>query len=197
MAESTRSRLTLEEFLSYDDSSGIRYELVDGVLVEKGAESTINTLIAGFLLLQFAGMGIPSYRVGFKQWLEIENSAATARDPDLIVHSEASFTAIEGAVQALIPATVQAPMLVVEVVSPGDLKSDNYKRDYIDKRQEYALRGIPEYWIVDPDRAIVVVLTLNEKTYQSREFKNGDRIFSTVFPDCKLTADQVLRGGRE
>jgi Uma2 family endonuclease len=196
MAQITRSRLTLEEFLSYDDGSGTRYELADGVLVEMGAESTINTLIAGFLFLQFAGMGIPSYRVGFKQWLEIENSSATARDPDLIVHSEASFAAIEGATQALVPANVQAPMLVVEIVSPGDLKSDNYKRDYIDKRQEYALRSIPEYWIVDPDRAVVVVSTLNEKAYTAREFRNDDRILSALFPDCQLTAEQVLRGGR-
>jgi Uma2 family endonuclease len=196
MAQTTRSRLTLKEFLTYDDDSENRYELVDGVLVEMGAESTINTLIAGFLFLQFAGMGIPSYRVGFKQWLEIENSTATARDPDLIVHSEESFAAIEGATQALVPANVQAPMLVVEIVSPGDLKSDNYKRDYIDKRQEYALRGIPEYWIVDPDRAVIVVATLNEKAYTTQEFRTGDRILSVLFPDCQLTAEQVLRGGR-
>jgi Uma2 family endonuclease len=196
MAQVIRSRLTLEKFLTYDDGSENRYELVDGVLVEMGAESTINTLIAGFLFLQFVGMGIPSYRVGFKQWLEIENSTATARDPDLIVHSEESFAAIEGATQALLPANVQAPMLVVEIVSPGDLKSDNYKRDYIDKRQEYALRSIPEYWIVDPDRAVVVVATLNEKSYTAKEFRNGDRILSALFPDCQLTAEQILRGGR-
>jgi Uma2 family endonuclease len=110
--------------------------------------------------------------------------------------SGAFFAAIEGATQALVPANVQAPMLVVEIVSPGGLKSDSYKRDYIDKHQEYALRSIPEYWIVDPDRAIVVILTLNEKAYKSREFRNGDRILSALFPDCQLMAEQVLRGGR-
>ena len=34
----TRQRMTLEEYLKYDDGTDIRYELVDGVLVEMGAE---------------------------------------------------------------------------------------------------------------------------------------------------------------
>jgi hypothetical protein len=33
--------MTLQEYLTYDDGTDNRYELVDGVLVEMGAESTI------------------------------------------------------------------------------------------------------------------------------------------------------------
>ncbi|WP_367889252.1 Uma2 family endonuclease [Leptolyngbya iicbica] len=42
-----------------------------------------------------------------------------------------------------------APLLVVEVVSPGKVNED---RDYRYKRSEYATRGIGEYWIIDPSR---------------------------------------------
>jgi Uma2 family endonuclease len=42
------------------------------------------------------------------------------------------------------------PRLVVEVVSPGKKDRD---RDYIAKRQQYAERGIPEYWLIDPENA--------------------------------------------
>ena len=42
------TKLSVEEFLAYDDGTETRYELVDGVLVDMGAESTINTLISGY-----------------------------------------------------------------------------------------------------------------------------------------------------
>ena len=39
----TQQRMTLKEFLAYDDGTEKQYELVDGVLVEMGYECTINT----------------------------------------------------------------------------------------------------------------------------------------------------------
>jgi Uma2 family endonuclease len=120
MTQATKPRLTLEEFLTYNDGTNTCYELVEGVLVEMGAESTINTIIAGFLFLQFAAIGIPGYRIGFKQWIVISHSTATARDPDLIVHSEGSFASIERLPQALIALDAPVPLLVIEIVSPGN-----------------------------------------------------------------------------
>ncbi len=51
----------------------------------------------------------------------------------------------------------QGADLVVEVVSP-----DDPKRDTVDKFQEYARAGIPEYWLVDPRDDSVTVYTLPE-----------------------------------
>jgi Uma2 family endonuclease len=191
-----RPRLTLEEFLAYDDGTDTRYELVDGVLVEMGAESTINTLIAGFLFLQFAAIGIPGYRIGFKQWIAVSNLTATARDPDLIVHSEASFAAIDGLSQALLASDAPIPLLVIEIVSPGNPGTENYDRDYVEKPQEYATRGIPEFWQVDPDRTVVIVLTLQAGVYYSRTFRGNKQVISPTFPNLQLTAAQILRAGR-
>ena len=87
------------------------------------------------------------------------------------------------------------PLLVVEVVSSGEPGSDNYDRDYIDKRKEYAKRGIPEFWLIDPIRAVVLVLTLIGSTYQVAEFRGSDRIQSTQFKQLSLTAQQVLTAG--
>ena len=196
MTQATRPRLTIEEFLTYDDGTDTRYELVDGVLVEMGAESTINTLIAGFLFATFLQLGIPAYQIGFKQWIAVSDSTATARDPDLIVHSEASFAAIEGSSQAIVKAGMPNPLLVVEVVSPGKPGEDNYNRDYVEKPKEYAARGIPEFWQVDPSRSVVAVLTLKDGAYQAREFRGDSRVVSPTFPDLQLTADQILRAGR-
>lgn len=196
MTLSTQQPMTLQEYLNYDDGTDTRYELVDGVLVEMGAESTINTQIAIFLLATFLQMGIPYYRLGIKQQIAVSSREVTAREPDLMVHSEESAKAIEGLKQALLYTDLPAPMLVVEVVSPGEPGEKNYDRDYIEKRREYAERGIQEYWIVDPYRQVVLVLTLEETSYEEQRFTEQMVISSPTFPNLNLTADRVLKAGR-
>jgi Uma2 family endonuclease len=84
------------------------------------------------------------------------------------------------------------PVLVVEVVSPG---KENEDRDYRYKRSEYGARGIAEYWIVDPERAQVVVLALVDGLYEEMFFQGGERLVSPLFPALDLTAIQVLQAG--
>jgi len=196
MTLTTARRMTLEEFLSYDDGTDKRYELVDGVLVEMGAESTTNTIIAGFLFGFFLQMGLPSYRIGFKQKIEVASRYVTARDPDLIVHTEDSFQAIDERKEACLKYGEPNPLIIVEVVSPGDETKDNYQRDYVQKPEEYADRGIGEFWRIDPERKWIQIGVLMAGQYQFTVFKGDDTVFSKSFPSLNLTASQVLRAGR-
>jgi Uma2 family endonuclease len=195
MTIATDRRMTLEEYLDYDDGTNVRYELVDGVLVEMGAESTLNTQIAMFLIATFLRMGIPYNHLGIKQQIAVSSQRATSRDPDLTVHSEASALAISGLKQALLMPGMPAPMLVVEVVSNSDTDRRSRDRDYTEKFAEYAERGIPEYWIVDPAAGLVTVCTLDEAVYQVTEFIEDEAVFSPTFPALKLTAAQILAAG--
>lgn len=52
---------------------------------------------------------------------------------------------------------------VIEVVSAGD---EARRRDYEEKRIDYARAKIAEYWIVDPERRVIEVLGLADGTYQ-------------------------------
>jgi len=115
-----------------------------------------------------------------------------------MVLTEDTRAAMKRDKRSLVALDMPTPALVVEVVSPGKPGSDNYDRDYVEKPKEYAARGIPEFWQVDPnpDRAVVIVLTLKNGAYQSREFRGSDRVVSPTFPDLKLTAEQILRAGR-
>ena len=196
MTLTTARRMTLEEFLSYDDGTDKRYELVDGVLVEMGAESTTNTIIAGFLFGFFLQMGLPSYRIGFKQKIEVASRYVTARDPDLIVHTEDSFQAIDERKEACLKYGEPNPLVIVEVVSPGDETKDNYQRDYVQKPEEYADRGIGEFWRIDPERKWIQIGVLMAGQYQFTVFKGDDTVVSKSFPSLNLTASQVLRAGR-
>ena len=62
--------------------------------------------------------------------------------------------------------------LVMEVISP-----DDRRRDTEVKRREYALAGIPEYWLIDSDAPTVIVLVLDPASRVYREhgrFVPGD-----------------------
>lgn len=65
--------------------------------------------------------------------------------------------------------------------------------NYIDKRREYAQRGIPEYWIVDPAAAVALVLSLVGQEYQKQRFVGDEQLVSPGFPQLELRADQVLQ----
>jgi Uma2 family endonuclease len=205
MTLATERRMSLEEYLTYDDGTDTRYELVDGVLVEMGVESTVNSLIAHFLMIYFSGLGLPYYRLGSKQKIEVRSVYVSAREPDLIIHSEDSIQAMKGRREALLKLGEPNPALVIEVVSPGKEDSENYDdlrsvedhRDYKYKSAEYAQRGIAEYWIVDPspERAWVKFGTLTGGAYRFATFTGGQLIKSLAFPALALTAGQVLTAG--
>lgn len=66
--------------------------------------------------------------------------------------------------------------LVVEIVSP-----DDPDRDYAQKRQDYAIGGIREYWIVDPQAQLITVLILDGDRYTERgTYQGGQRATSAV-----------------
>lgn len=192
MSIATQQRMTIEEYLTYDDGTDTRYELVDGVLVEMRAESTQNTQIVMFLVAIFLQLGLPYYRLGIKQQIAVSSSVATARDPDLIVHSEDSAQAISGLKQALLLADMPPPALVIEVVSPGQ---ETHDRDYVAKYGEYLARGIREYWIIDPTLLQITVCVFVEGHYQQAVFRGKEGIHSATFPDFPLTANQILDAG--
>jgi len=83
--------------------------------------------------------------------------------------------------------------LVMEVVS-GDPK--DRARDWKDKPIDYAAAGIPEYWIVDPDKKVIRVLTLKGKSYRRHgDFKPGDQATSVLLPGFAVAVDAVLAAG--
>jgi len=187
MPTATRS-LTLEEYLHYDDGEEKQYELVDGELVEMPPEGFQNVQSALFLLSQFLRF-VSLRQLSNKAEIVISRDRPTVRAPDLTVLSEELADAMQQINRSTVTLDMPAPLLVVEVVSPGKTNRD---RDYIDKRTEYARRGILEYWIVDPQQEQVLVLTLENDAYNETKFEKGDSIRSRLFDHLDLTANQVL-----
>ncbi|MBW4615924.1 MAG: Uma2 family endonuclease [Desmonostoc vinosum HA7617-LM4] len=184
-------RLTLEEYLKYDDGTDNQYELVAGELVAVPPESPKNVQISLFLLVNLLKF-VPINCLSNKVEIVISGSRATTRIPDLIVLTDELATALKGATQSTITLDMPPPLLVIEVVSPGKANED---RDYRYKRSEYAARGIAEYWIVDPQTNKIAVLTLVDGFYEATKFIGNTAIVSTIFPELQLTAQQILNAG--
>lgn len=70
--------------------------------------------------------------------------------------------------------------LVVEVISP-----DSVERDRIKKFNDYEAAGIPEYWLVDPERESAEFYQLTDGHYQLIETPRGV-YFSGVLPGFEL-----------
>jgi Uma2 family endonuclease len=185
----TTKRFTLEEYLQYDDGTDVPYELVDGELVEMPPESDRNNLISIYLLVKFANhLSLKLIRHKDTE-IVIIGTRARVRLPDLIVLTEELLVALSGK-RATITSEMPPPALVVEVVSPGKTNED---RDYRYKRSEYAARGIAEYWIVDPMKAQVTVLTLVDGLYEEAVFNGSQIVQSPTFSNLDLTVEQILK----
>ncbi|MEO0771514.1 MAG: Uma2 family endonuclease, partial [Cyanobacteria bacterium J06649_4] len=157
-------------------------------------ENPLNNTIALFLVVYFAQLGVAHYRFATGHAIQVHSAIASARIPDLVIHSEASAAAIF-ADGKLLRLEHPVPTLVVETVSSSDKDNASRERDYRFKRAEYAQRGIPEYWIVDPTAQCVLILTLTGKEYSERRYTSKQKLISPSFPTATLTAQQVLTAG--
>ena len=178
---------TFEEYLSYDDGTEKLYELFNGELIEMPPESGINVQIATFLLIQFAS--ILDYRRVRGHGLELEvRGEPRNRYPDLTIIREEHIQQL--AKRNTISLSMLPPLLVIEVVSPGELQRD---RDYIAKRSQYQDCAIPEYWIIDPETKTILVLQLTDKIYtEVGNFSDDDLVISPQFTQLNLKASQIF-----
>jgi Uma2 family endonuclease len=142
-------RLTFAEYLEIDDGTEKRYELVDGRLIELPPESEPNTSLANYLFLLLVNAGMLFRRIQPHvcelQVPVLESGDPANRYPDLVILRDEHLELTRK--RLTITFDVLPPHLVVEVVSPGQSNRD---RDYVRKRKQYAARGIPEYWLIDP-----------------------------------------------
>lgn len=183
------AKITFDAFLAYDDGTDALYELENGELIALPSESEINCRIAMFLLAHLLKLGIPSYRLRMKTEVAVSGQRLSVRIPDLLVLSEELAEAMAGASRSIVLLEMPPPLLVVEVVSPGQ-----EKRDYRYKRSEYAARGIAEYWIIDPVQQKITLLEWVEGLYEETVYTGNQPMVSPLLGNLELNATQVLQG---
>jgi Uma2 family endonuclease len=185
---STQQKLTFDQYLHYDDGTDHHCELVNGELVTVPPEDRINSKIALFLLSRLLKM-LPEDQLCYKDTeIEVAGALAQTRLPDLMVLSP-ELANILGDGRGTITRDMPPPDLIIEVVSPG---TTNEQRDYRYKRSEYAARGVPEYWALDPGAGKVTVFMLVNGFYEEFVYM-GDQMIQSGFEVLRLPAEQVLK----
>jgi Uma2 family endonuclease len=193
MVTIVKSKVSLEEYLTYHDGLDTRYELVNGDLIPISLGSGEHGEIADMLCDQFKAA---NKRLGLS-WVAkviligVQSPRGsrwdTSRIPDIVVIPAAQWRTLQNR-EAVIRLNEPAPLLVVEVVSESTKAEDYYA-----KRLEYRALGIPEYWIVDPLAQKITICILAPEAYQSTEYKGIEVIQSFTFPALTLTTAEILQ----
>ncbi len=190
-------RLSLTEYLTYDDGTDSRYELVNGELVPMslgtGEHGEISEFLNESLKEEIKKTNLPWTSKDMKIGVQSPRAGRwdTVRIPDIVVIPTEQWDQLKKK-EAVIPLNDPPPILVVEVVSPSTAKDD-----YRAKHSEYAVLDILEYWIIDPIKAQVTICCLLDGAYDDQIFQGEEPIVSPTFPELNLTAEQILAAKRE
>ena len=195
MTIATTKRIAIEEYLTYNDGTDTRYELVDGdlvcMLLGTGEHGDISEFLNERFKAEIKRLGLDWVAKDMKIGIQSPRGTRweTARIPDVVVLPLAQWNGLKKR-ESLIPLNEPPPLLVVEVVSPSTVTVD-----YRAKHSEYAVLDIPEYWIVDPIDLKVTVCILKDGAYNDVVFIGDLTIVSPTFPELELTAIEVLNAG--
>ena len=144
----TTQRLTLDNYLTYQDGTDTRYELVNGELIAvaqpKGRHGAITEFLNDIFRAEIKRLG--------REWTSKQMAVAIqsprggrwepARIPDVMVLSLEQWRTLREQ-EAVIRLNEPPPFLAVEVVSDSTVMTD-----YRTKRVEYNVLDIPEYWVI-------------------------------------------------
>lgn len=199
MAYTAQKILTFETFLDqYCDN--FRYELADGELVDMeptGPHETVSGKLATQIGIAIAAEKLPWF-IPRTCLIRPFSDAATARRPDIVVLDETALVSEPLWEREPVITLGRSIKLVVEVVST------NWETDYARKVEEYAILGIPEYWIVDyrglggvafigkPKQPTITVCQLIDQDYTQQQFRLGQPIISPLLKTWQIRLDDIL-----
>ncbi|MBE9139725.1 Uma2 family endonuclease [Nodosilinea sp. LEGE 07088] len=195
--------LSVDEFLArYGDDN--RYELIDGEVFDlepTGPHEQVAAFITAKLCVQIDQASAPWF-VLQRGLLRPAGTRMTAFRPDVAVVNRDELSQESLWADQSILTLGSSLKFVAEVVS------GNWQNDYARKVEDYAVLGIPEYWIADyaglggtrhigkPKRPTLSICTLVDGEYEIQPLWGNQPIISPTFPELDLTAAQVLNAGR-
>ena len=180
------ARLTVEEYLAWEEKNFEKHEYIDGeVRCMAGAtrrhnQIAINTGSALWALLADSNCTV------LNSDMRTQVSGTRYYYPDLsVVCGEALFHR-DNEMELL------NPVLVIEVTSPSSIDIDRgEKRDFY-----YEVPSIQAYLIIDQHRVYAELSVRADACWQTTSYEELDAIVPLVVLECKLPLAQVYRGIR-
>jgi Uma2 family endonuclease len=195
--------LSADEFIAqYGDHD--HYELIDGELIDlepTGLHEQVIAFIGRKLNVEIDRLDLP-YTIPHR--CLIRQSDSTAFRPDIIVLDQTKLIHEPLWQQQPVITSSTSIQLIAEVVST------NWQNDYARKTEDYALLGVPGYWIVEhylglggrdyigtPKQPTMTVCQLtNADVYEKRLFRKDDALRSALFPNLRLQTNAIFAAGQ-
>ena len=168
------------DFFALDDNR--RVELSDGFLEVLPMPTDPHQAILAFLFTALQAF-VDRRKLGkvLFSGLPVRLWEGTLREPDILFLKRERFSLRHEQYW-------DSADLVMEIVS-----RHNRQHDIKTKRLEYAQAGIPEYWIVDPQKFTITVLVLDNARYVAHGvFKRGERASSVLLKSFSVDVAAVL-----
>jgi Uma2 family endonuclease len=176
MTAARQPRMTLAEFLAWEEQQPERHEFVDGeIFAMSGASLNHNLIIHNLIIAltaQLRGRGCFVFSQGAK---------VSADDdlvyPDVVVECQ----------QPAETNRVQRPSLVIEVLSPSTAAYDRDKKFSLYQR----LASLRTYVLVSQDTAQVDVYRRTEGGWHFSRHTGFDAVLELADPPCRLTLAEL------
>jgi Uma2 family endonuclease len=197
-----QKQLSFDEFLARYGGDN-RYELIDGEVFDlepTGWHEEVAAFITTKVCVEIDKIDLPWF-VLQRGLLRPSHLSMTAFRPDVAVVDRDELS------KELLWSNQSILTLGSSIKFVAEVVSSNWQNDYARKVEDYAVLGIPEYWIADyaglggtrhigkPKQPTLSICTLVDGEYEIQQFRGNQTITSTIFPGLKLTAEQVLRAG--
>jgi len=183
MAIHTPERLTVEDYLAWEESNFEKHEYIDGeVRCMAGAKGPHNLIMSNTNVA--IGMQLLDTDCGlFSSDMKVKAGAARYLYPDLsVVCGEAQYEAANAMV-------LLNPLIVVEVTSPSSMRIDR-----IDKRDFYFdVASVQSYLVIDQHRVCVELNVRGDVSWASVSFTSLDDVVPLDAIDCSLPLSMVYR----
>lgn len=180
-------KLTVAEFhqLEFPDDDTLLYELIDGELVSRKANSPRHQQVLGYLLFATHAFAREN-KLGevLPGPIDIILDDNNDIQPDLVFIAQLNAHIVTS------DGVMGAPDLVVEVISPSSIY-----RDRVTKKALYERFGVPEYWLVDPADNFIGIYTLTDGEYKllSAASVEEGQLSSGVLPGLVIDLNALFR----
>lgn len=172
---------TAEEFLGLPNNKGL--EFIDGRLEAVPVPDALHQMLVKLLVVMLDALVLNGeHGRALQAGMKLRTRKRRWREPDVVYLAPHNLHQYRNEYWTYAD-------LAIEVVS-----QDDPKRDYVKKRREYAKRGVPEYWIVDPKFKAIFVLVLDGDVYREQgRFVEGETATSATLAGFSVDVAKLFR----
>ncbi len=176
--------MTVAEYLAFDETSEIRNEYIDGVIIPMTGGTGNHSAIIAYAIVALANA------LGEQDCVVRSSDMRVRIDKTKFVYPDISVVCGESIFEDQNETILLNPTVVLEVTSPSSLA-----RDHVDKVAYYsAVPSIQGYLILDQTRVFAEWHRRGQDGWQLRQYASRDDLIPLEPLGCRLALAQIYRG---